>query len=218
MLPKAPVRLTAWLWIGTELAQARAKQERNGLPVRVVYSLLPLLALAAASPSYRYQLDGANSRVSARVAYLGFGSKTARFSVMKGHIRIQPDRLDAIDLEVELDARSLTAGGKTDTAYLRGKSFFDVARYPTVSFSGHRMAMTGPTTARIEGQITARGITRPVTLVVTFRDPPARAVGHEPVQLNASTTINRRHFGMTSYGLVVGKNVKITIEARLVPG
>jgi polyisoprenoid-binding protein YceI len=43
-------------------------------------------------------------------------------------------------------------------------------------------------------------------------------VGREPVQLTARTIINRRDFGMTSYGLVVGKNVKITIEARLVPG
>jgi polyisoprenoid-binding protein YceI len=186
--------------------------------VRVALSLLPLLALAAASPSYRYQLDGANSQVNARVSYLGFSSKTARFPAMKGYIRIQPDRLDAIDLEVELDARALDAGGKIDTAYLRGKSFFDVAHYPTVSFSGHRMAMTGPTTARIEGQLTARGITRPTTLDVTFRDPPARAMGREPVQLSARTTINRRDFGMTSYGLVVGKNVKITIDARLVPG
>jgi len=186
--------------------------------VRIVLSLLPLLTLAAASPSYRYQLDGANSRVSAKVAFMGVGSKTARFPAMKGHIRIQPDRLDAIDLEVELDARSLDAGSKTDTQYLRGKAFFDVANHPTVNFSGSRMAMTGPTTARIEGQLTARGMTRPTTLNVTFRDPPARATGREPVQLSVRTTINRRQFGMTSYGLVVGKNVKITIEARLVPG
>jgi polyisoprenoid-binding protein YceI len=186
--------------------------------VRVVLSLLPLLTLAAATPSYRYQLDGANSQVSARVSYFGLGSKTARFPAMKGHIRIQPDRLEAIDLEVKLDARSLTAGGKSDTARLRGKSFFDVEHYPAVSFSGHRMAMTGPTTARIEGQMTVRGITRATTLDVTFRDPPAHAVGREPVQLSARTTINRRDFGMTAYGLVIGKNVKITIEARLVPG
>lgn len=186
--------------------------------MRVALSLLPLLALAAASPSHRYLLDGATSQVSARVSYMGLGSKTARFPAMKGYIRIQPDRLDVIDLEVELDARSLDAGGKTDTAYLRGKSFFDVAHYPTVSFSGHRMAMTGPTTARIDGQITARGVTRPAVLDVTFRDPPARAAGREPVQLNARTTINRRDFGMTAYGVVVGKNVKITINARLVPG
>ena len=186
--------------------------------MRITYALTALLALTAAAPSYRYQLDGANSQVTARVSYFGVSSKTAHFPAMKGHIVLQPERLDAIDLEVELDARAMTAGSKTDTEYLRGRSFFDVTHYPTVSFSGHRMTMTGATTARIEGQITARGITRPASLDVTFRDPPARAMGRDPVQLSARTSINRRDFGMTSYGLIVGKTVKITIEARLVPG
>ena len=186
--------------------------------MRIALALIPLLAVAAAAPSYRYQLDGANSQVSARVAYFGVGSKTARFPVMKGFIRLQPDRLDAIDLDVELDARAMTAGGRTDTEYLRGKDFFDVAHYPTVSFSGHRMAMTGATTARIDGLITARGVTRPAVLDVTFRDPPARASGRDPVQLSARTSINRRDFGMTSYSLIVGRKVTITIQARLVPG
>lgn len=212
-----PVRLTARLWIGTHGATARSIEQKR-VKVRIFIALLPLLTLAAASPSYRYQLDGASSQVSARVSYFGVGSKTARFPVMKGSIRIQPDRLDAIDLNVELDARALDAGGKTDTAYLRGKDFFDVAHYPVVQFSGHRMAMTGPNAARVDGQITARGVTRPAVLDVTFRDPPARLTGREAVMLNARTAINRRDFGMTAYGLVVGKTVTITIQARLMPG
>ena len=78
--------------------------------------------------------------------------------------------------------------------------------------------MTGALTARIDGQITARGVTRPAVLAVTFRDPPARATGRDPVELTATTTINRRDFGMTAYSMVVGKKVAITIRARLVPG
>lgn len=187
------------------------------LTMRIPFALSLLLVTAAAGPAYRYQLDGSSSEVSARVSYFGLGHKTARFPVMRGSIRISPDRLDALDLEVELDARAMTAGSKTDTDYLKGKAFFDVANHPTVRFSGQRMAMTGPATARVEGQITARGITRPATLAVTFREPPSRATGREPIDLTATTTINRRDFGMTSYGLVVGKKVAVTIRARLVP-
>lgn len=176
------------------------------------------LTTASAPPSQTYRLDPGGSTVSARVSYFGLGSKTVRFPQMRGSIHLSPQRLDTIDLEVELDARELNAGNKTDTAYLKGKAFFDVANHPVVRFAGQRMTMTGPATARVAGQITARGITRPATLAVSFRDPPARANSQQPVQLTATTTINRRDFGMTSYGLVVGKNVKITIEARLVPG
>jgi len=186
--------------------------------VRFVLSLVLLVLTAAASPTYRYQLDGDRSDVSARVSYLGLGHKTARFPVMRGSIRLAPDRLDAINLEVELDARALTATSTTDTKYLRGKDFFDVAHHPTVRFSGQRMVMTSPLTARVEGQVSVRGVTRPTTLAVTFRDPPARASGRVPIELSATAAINRRDFGMTSYGMVVGKKVAITIKARLVPG
>lgn len=186
--------------------------------MRRLLALLPLAALAATGPAYRYQLDGARSSVTAKVSYLGLGSKTARFPVMKGSIRLTPDRLDDIDLTVELDARALVAGSDGDTKSLRGPDFFDVAHHPTVSFSGHRMTMQGPVNARLDGTITARGVSRPASLAITFRDPPARASGRDPVQLRAITTINRRDFGMTAYAWAIGKKVTITIDARLVPG
>lgn len=78
--------------------------------------------------------------------------------------------------------------------------------------------MTGLATAQVEGQITTRGVTRPAQLAVIFQDPPARANGHNPIQLTARTSINRKDFGMTAYPVVVGKTVTITIDARLMPG
>lgn len=174
-------------------------------------------ATASAPPAYRYRLDAPGSQVSARVAYFGVGHKTVRFPVMRGALRLVPERTEAIDLDVELDARALDAGGKTDSDYLKGKAFFDVANHPVVRFSGNRMTMTGETTARVDGRITARGVTRPAVLTVTFAQPPARASGRDPIALTATTAINRRDFGMTSFGLIVGKTVKITIRARLVP-
>lgn len=189
-----------------------------GLTIRPLLALAVLLgATASAPPAYRYRLDAAGSQVSARVSYFGVGHKTVRFPTMRGSLRLVPDRPDTLDLDVELDARAMTAGSKTDTDYLKGKAFFDVTNHPVVRFSGERMAMTGDTTARVEGRITARGVTRPAVLAVTFAQPPARATGREPIALTATTAINRRDFGMTSYGLIVGKTVKITIRARLVP-
>ncbi|MFN3517187.1 MAG: YceI family protein [Novosphingobium sp.] len=174
-------------------------------------------ATASAPPAYRYRLDPAGSQVSARVAYFGVGHKTVRFPVMRGALRLVPQRTEAMDLDVELDARALDAGTKTDSDYLKGKAFFDVANHPVVRFSGNRMTMTGETTARVDGRITARGVTRPAVLAVTFAQPPARASGRDPITLTATTAINRRDFGMTSYGLIIGKTVKITITARLIP-
>jgi len=205
--------------MGNRLHKPR-KQLAERVLVRLVAALIPLFAIAATAPaaSHLYWLDPGHSSVSARVSYMGFGSKTARFPQMRGSIRLNPARLDAIDLDVELDASALDAGGKSDTNYLRSKDFFWVQQYPVVRFSGHRMTMTGATTAQVDGEISARGVTRPASLTVTFKDPPAQATGRNPIQLSAQTRINRRDFGMTAYSMVVGKMVTITIDARLMPG
>lgn len=180
---------------------------------------LPLaaLSLGAAEPTFHYHLDAARSDVAAKVAFFGLASKTAHFPKMTGRITLQPGRLDAIDLDVDLDARALTAGDSITLGRLKGPRFFDVERYPIVHFEGQRMTMTGPVTARVDGSITARGVTRPAVLDVAFRQPPARATGRELVDLSARTTIDRRAFGMTAYSFIVGRNVAITIDARMIP-
>jgi polyisoprenoid-binding protein YceI len=65
--------------------------------------------------------------------------------------------------------------------------------------------------------VTARGVTRPARLTVTFDVPPASVTGREPIALTATTTIDRRQFGMTAYPLIVGRKVTIRIRARMVP-
>lgn len=186
--------------------------------MRLALCLIAPLLIGAASPSYRYQIDTTRSEVSAKVGFFGIASKTARFPQMSGRIALSPEKLDTIDLDVEIDARRLTAGDSVTLARLKGKDFFDVERYPTVRFAGKQMQMTGPVTATVAGEVTARGVTRPATLAVTFRDPPARVTGRDPVELTARTVIDRREFGMTAYSAIVGKKVTITIKARMTPG
>jgi polyisoprenoid-binding protein YceI len=187
--------------------------------LRYLVVMLALLFAVAATPApLRYQLDSSQSQVAAKVGVMGLASKTARFPKMAGGIQLSPERLETINLDVSLDARALVANDDNTTKQLRGPKFFDVERHPVVRFAGQRMTMTGPTTARLEGTITARGVTRPTRLTVTFAQPPAKATGREPIALTASGTIDRRDFGMTSYSMFVGKKVTITIRARMVPG
>jgi polyisoprenoid-binding protein YceI len=68
----------------------------------------------------------------------------------------------------------------------------------------------------VSGELTARGLTRPANLAVTFDTDPVRNAG-KPVSFTGTTTIDRRQFGMKSYQLVVGNKVDITLKARMVP-
>ncbi len=182
------------------------------------FVLLVLPLMGAASPAYRYSLEESGSLVSAKVSFFGLASKSARFPRIAGQITLTPERLDAIDLDVTVDARALVASDKVTTERLKGEKFFDVEHHPTVRFTGQRMAMTGDRTARVDGEITARGVTRAARLAVTFTRPPVEATGLEPIGLSATTTIDRRDFGMTAYNFIVGRKVSITINARMMPG
>lgn len=180
---------------------------------------LALLALAGNAPpqTLRYRIDAPHSDVHARVGFFGIASKTARFPAISGGIELDPAHLDSVKLDVTLDATALEAGDAVTLKRLKGPDFFDVDHHPQVRFVGRSMAMTGPVTALVSGDLTAKGVTRPTTLTVSFTQPPAKATGREPIRLSGRAKIDRTAFGMTAYRLIVAKTVTISIDTQMVP-
>lgn len=182
--------------------------------------LLPLLALFAlantgATPQ-RYTLDASASNVSARVPFFGLASKTARFPRMQGAVTIVPGAPERAVIDVTFDATAIEAPDDVTLRRLRGEKFFWVEKYPSIRFIGRSIALTSPTRGVVSGELTARGVTRPAKLYVTFEtDPLAQA--DKPVSFTGTTTIDRREYGMKSYQLIVGNKVDITLKARMVP-
>lgn len=191
------------------------------LPTRLLLAFAALLALLqpawAMAGDLRYVIDRSASRVDAKVPFLGIASKTAKFPDMTGTFNLSFADLEALDMVVDIDARTLTTGD-AQTKTLKGKSFFDVAHHPTVRFVGKRLKMTGERTAEVEGQITARGVTRPIRLNVTFSVPPFSTGGTQPISIVGTGVIDRRQFGMTAFPWIIGAMVNVTIRARMVPG
>lgn len=188
---------------------------------RVLITLAALFAVlqpaAGAAGDLRYVIDKAASQVDAKVAFFGIASKTAKFPDMSGTFNLSFANMQALDMVVDIDARTLTTGD-AQTKTLRGRSFFDVARHPTLRFVGRKLNMTGALTAMVEGDITARGITRPITLGVTFSVPPMSTGGTQPISIVGTGVIDRRQFGMTAFPWIIGAMVNVTIRARMVPG
>ncbi|HET9627907.1 MAG TPA: YceI family protein [Novosphingobium sp.] len=191
---------------------------------RALVAALALVSLAApaparadsrpAAPPDRYRIDPAHTAITAQVAFFGLATKTAGFPAVSGTIALDPARADAVALSIVLDARQLTAGDPVTLARLKGPNFFAVAQYPEIRFTGTHMDLAGSAAARITGTLTARGVTRPLVLAVRFDQPPRHG---RPITLSATTTINRREFGMTAYRFIVGSKVRIAIAARLTP-
>ncbi len=177
---------------------------------------LPVLGEIAPGTPQRYTLDASASNVAAQVPFFGLGSKTARFPKMYGMVTIVPGAPERALIDVTFDAAAIEAPDSVTLARLRGDKFFWVEKYPTVHFIGRSLKLSGPTRGIVNGELTARGITRPQTLVVTFDGDPFALQG-KPVSFTGTTTIDRREYGMKAYPLIVGNKVDITLKARMLP-
>ena len=182
--------------------------------------LLPLFAALALANSagvpQRYTLDASASNVSAKVPFFGLASKTARFPRMEGAVTIVPDAPEKALIDVTFDATAIEAPDSVTLARLRSDKFFWVDKYPTIRFLSRSLKLSSTTRGTVSGELTARGVTRPATLAVTFNADPIAQAGR-PVSFTGTTTIDRRQFGMKAYQLIVGNKVDITLKARMVP-
>ncbi len=186
----------------------------------VLIALLPLLAAFLLANTVgmpqRYALDASASNVSAKVPFFGLASKTARFPRMQGAVTIVPGAPERAMIDVTFDATAIEAPDSVTLARLRGEKFFWVEKYPSIRFVGRSLKLTSATRGTVTGELTARGVTRPATLAVTFDADPVAQAG-KPVSFTGTTTIDRRQFGMKAYQLLVGNKVDITLRARMVP-
>lgn len=185
------------------------------LPLAALFALANADASTVGTPQ-RYVLDASASNVSAKVPFFGLSSKTARFPRMQGAVTIVPGAPERAAIDVTFDATAIEAPDNVTLQRLRGDEFFWVEKYPNVRFIGRSLKLSSPTRGTVSGELTARGVTRPQTLAVTFDTDPLARQG-QPVSFTGTTTIDRRQYGMKSYQLVVGNKVDITLKARMVP-
>ncbi len=177
--------------------------------------LMPFGTSAQSNAALNYSLDAGASSVTARVAFFGLSSKTARFPRMDGDVTIVPGAPERAVIDVTFDASAIEAPDETTLRRLRGERFFWVERYPKIRFVGRSLNLTSATRGTVTGDLTARGVTRTETLAVTFESDPSTASG--AVTFTGEMEIDRRDYGMRSYQLIVGNTVKIQLRARMVP-
>jgi len=176
-------------------------------------------------PAGVYRLDRAHASLIFRVSHLGFSDYTARFKRFDAELEFDPAQLDASRVSATVDARSI----ETDypdpaaldfNAVLQNETWLDTAQYPQIEFRSNSVELTGPNAMRVDGELTLRGITRPLTLRATFNggyaghpmDPNAR------IGFSAQGSLKRSEFGMAfgipsaEHPLGVGDEVEVLLE------
>lgn len=175
-----------------------------------------LANLSAQAEPRRYTLDPDHLVIAFKVRHLGFSDVLAQFLKASGSFVYDADARTVEDIRVEIDAASVFTNHEARDGHVRSGDFLAAEANPLITFVGTGSEPTGERTGRIRGDLTVRGVTRPVVLDVTLI-----GAGHYPfldkhyaVGVSASTTLNRSDFGMT-YALeggIVGDAVEVMLE------
>lgn len=170
-----------------------------------------------------WNIDPAHSVVEFKVRHMMISNVKGQFSGVKGLLSVDPSDIVNSRVEASVDASSInTRDGQRD-AHLRSADFFDVEKFPTLSFKSDRVVRSDNGELAVEGELTIHGITRNVVFEVEGPTPPAKDPwGKERIGLSATTKINRKDFGLTwnaaleTGGILVGDEVTITLDIQFV--
>lgn len=175
------------------------------------------LWLAAAAPAraepVAYRLDPVHCQVLFFVDHLRFSRQVGRFTGVEGRFVFDPASWDGAKVEAQIAVESLWLGDEPWQRKMLSRDFFDVAEHPTMRFASEHIEATGENTARVHGQLSLLGVSRPVVLEVT-RNRVARNTFNlkQTAGFSARTTIRRSDFGMRRMLAAVGDEVEIVLE------
>jgi polyisoprenoid-binding protein YceI len=167
-----------------------------------------------------WSIDPSHSEVSFKVRHLGISKTRGRFGAFSGDI-VVADELEQSRVNVEIDATSIDTKDAGRDEHLRSADFFDASSFPTLTFVTTGVESAGGRWV-VRGDLTVRGVTKPVVLDTVVVGVVADPWGNERVGFQASTEINREDFGLTwnaaleTGGFLVGKTVQIDLEVEAV--
>jgi polyisoprenoid-binding protein YceI len=168
-----------------------------------------------------YRIDPPHTSVEFVGRHLMITKVRGRFSDVSGTITIA-DEPERSHVEVEIGVASIDSGDAQRDAHLASEDFFDVERYPTMTFRSTKLEAGPSHTWTLTGDLTVRDVTRPVTLEVDFDGASTSPLGDERISFSAAGDVNREDFGLTwnvaleTGGVLVGKKARIEINVQAV--
>jgi polyisoprenoid-binding protein YceI len=169
-----------------------------------------------------WQIDAAHTGVEFSVKHLMISRVKGQFAAVSGSLVLDERDLTTSSVEVTIDVSSVDTRDEKRDAHLRSADFFDVAKFPTMRFVSRRIERTGNDTFTLVGDLTIRDVTREIALAATNEGSQKDPWGGERIGFSATTTIDRRDYGLTwnhaleTGGVLVGNDVKISLDVQAV--
>ena len=187
---------------------------------RFGFTLITTLALAAtaAAQAANWDIDPKHTAAQFSVRHLGVSTVRGAFSKVSGSARYDPADPSKDSLDATIDANSVDTRVEIRDNDLRSPHFFDVQKYPTITFHSKTTKVAGPGKLLITGDLTIHGVTKEVVLDVdgpsaAIKDPMGKG---QRIGASATTKITRQDFGISADPGIVGDEITITIDVELV--
>lgn len=171
-----------------------------------------------AKMSGTFTIDPSHAHAGFSISHLGFSMQNGQFDTISGSVTLDPATPENSQVNVTIDANSLDSGWDKRDAHLKNPDFFNVKKFPKITFVSTKVMPTGKTTAKVTGNLTLLGVSKPVTLDIKMNkaaDHPFKK-GTYLVGFSGTTTIKRSEWGMTKYVPNIGDDVKIRLEIETI--
>ena len=172
-----------------------------------------------------WKLDPAHSHAEFKVRHMMISNVKGTFSGLTGTLLENPTDPTRSTLEASIDVSTVSTGDAQRDGHLKSADFFEVEKYPTMTFKSTGVERKGEADYRVTGDLTLHGITKPVTFAVEGPTAPGKDPwGNTRIGLSATTKINRKDFGLNwnaaleTGGILVGEDVQITLEIQFIKG
>jgi len=193
------------------------------LSVALAAALLLSAPFALAAPT-TWLIDPNHSSVEFSIRHL-FSKVPGKFTKFSGTIVYDAANAPASSVKAEIDASTITTANEKRDGHLKSEDFFDVAKYPTLSFESTKVEAAGENKLKVDGSLTMHGVTKPVTLDVTFLGAGPGMGGRQVSGFEAIAKVNRKDFNITwnrnldQGGTLLGDDVEIhlNVEANTPP-
>ena len=167
----------------------------------------------------KWVIDPDHSMARFSIRHFMIANVEGLFSGMTGLVQFDAPDLGRLSAEVDIDVKSLTTGHLERDEHLLSADYFDAEKYPKILFKSTKVEPAGNNRGKVTGDLTIRGIKRPVTLEFEFFGPVKSPFsGKSCVGFSAIGKVSREEYGMTwnevmeGGGVVIGKDVQIQIE------
>jgi len=177
--------------------------------------------MSTATAIRTYAIDKSHSEATFQVRHLVTRVR-GRFTDFDGMVEFDEQDPERSTVTVSIEAASVDTGDATRDTHLRTSDFFDAEEFPTLTFRNTKVTKTGENTFDVMGDLTIRGVTKPVTLHMTFLGKARDPWGNERVGFEGELKINRKDYGLMwnaaleTGGFLVGDEVKINLQIQAV--